>query len=128
MGASCSTKVVHMLARDNALGIAEYPPRRPSYAHLAQDTQNLQKPVEIVRSPDAERMGVTALVQAAPEVSERAPQGTGPDRSGRQEPRRRRPSPDKATPHYGEATMKYGLLWLLGVPIPILIVGYLIFH
>jgi len=24
--------------------------------------------------------------------------------------------------------MKYGLLWLLGVPIPVLIIGYLIFH
>jgi len=24
--------------------------------------------------------------------------------------------------------MKYGLLWLLGVPLPVLIIGYLIFH
>jgi hypothetical protein len=24
--------------------------------------------------------------------------------------------------------MKYGLLWLLGVPIPLLIIGFLIFH
>jgi len=24
--------------------------------------------------------------------------------------------------------MKYGLLWLLGVPIPLLIIGYLLFH
>lgn len=24
--------------------------------------------------------------------------------------------------------MKYALLWLLGVPIPVLIIGYLIFH
>jgi len=27
-----------------------------------------------------------------------------------------------------ENTMKYALLWLLGVPIPILIIGFLIFH
>jgi hypothetical protein len=27
-----------------------------------------------------------------------------------------------------EDDMKYGLLWLLGVPIPILIIGYLLFH
>jgi hypothetical protein len=25
-------------------------------------------------------------------------------------------------------TMKYALLWFLGVPIPVLIIGYLIFH
>jgi len=24
--------------------------------------------------------------------------------------------------------MKYGILWLIGVPIPVLIIGYLIFH
>jgi len=24
--------------------------------------------------------------------------------------------------------MKYGLLWLLGVPIPVLIIGYLLFN
>jgi hypothetical protein len=30
---------------------------------------------------------------------------------------------------FGErALMKYGLLWLLGVPIPVLIVLYLLFH
>jgi hypothetical protein len=28
----------------------------------------------------------------------------------------------------GGAAMKYGLFWLLGVPIPVLIVAYLIFH
>jgi hypothetical protein len=27
-----------------------------------------------------------------------------------------------------EASMKYGLLWLLGVPIPVLIIVYLMFH
>jgi hypothetical protein len=27
-----------------------------------------------------------------------------------------------------EACMKYGLLWLLGIPIPVLIVVYLLFH
>jgi hypothetical protein len=27
-----------------------------------------------------------------------------------------------------EGAMKYGLLWLLGVPIPVLIVLYLLFH
>jgi len=24
--------------------------------------------------------------------------------------------------------MKYGLLWLLGIPIPLLIIGFLLFH
>jgi hypothetical protein len=27
-----------------------------------------------------------------------------------------------------DSSMKYGLLWLLGVPIPVLIVIYLMFH
>jgi hypothetical protein len=27
-----------------------------------------------------------------------------------------------------EGAMKYGLLWLIGVPIPVLIVIYLLFH
>jgi len=27
-----------------------------------------------------------------------------------------------------EVSMKYGLLWLLGVPIPVLIIVYLLFH
>lgn len=27
-----------------------------------------------------------------------------------------------------ENTMKYGLLWLLGIPVPILIIAYLIWH
>lgn len=29
---------------------------------------------------------------------------------------------------YVEVAMKYGLLWLLGVPIPVLIIIYLMFH
>ena len=31
-------------------------------------------------------------------------------------------------PQQGIIQMKYGILWLLGVPLPILIIGYLIFH
>jgi len=31
-------------------------------------------------------------------------------------------------PRQGVGQMKYGILWLLGIPLPILIIGYLIFH
>jgi fatty acid desaturase len=30
--------------------------------------------------------------------------------------------------HLGGASMKYGMLWLLGVPIPVLILIYFMFH
>jgi hypothetical protein len=37
------------------------------------------------------------------------------------------PGPSK-DPAFREIPMKYGLFWLLGVPIPVLIIAFLIFH
>jgi hypothetical protein len=33
-----------------------------------------------------------------------------------------------AVPQQGVGQMKYGILWLVGVPLPILVIAYLIFH
>jgi len=117
-----------MSARSQSIGLAEYPPRRPSYAHMSRDPRILPSPVEVAPSPGAERTGMTAPVPAATRANGHEPQGTRLGRGDTQEPPRRAPSPGEATPYSGKETMKYGLLWLLGVPIPFLIVGYLIFH
>lgn len=73
-------------------------------------------------------VSLAGVAQPAGRFSRRYP-AARPARGGDAEARGHETRHDGRVPaEVGEFAMKYGLLWLVGVPIPVLIVLYFLFH